>query len=58
MATAIGLCAASSEKLAKELNNLLANYQVFYTNVRGYHWNIKGLISLNYMQNLKKFMTI
>ncbi|EJS88815.1 hypothetical protein AAUPMB_08624, partial [Pasteurella multocida subsp. multocida str. Anand1_buffalo] len=43
MATAIGLCAASSEKLAKELNNLLANYQVFYTNVRGYHWNIKGV---------------
>ena len=24
------------------LNDLLANYQVFYTNVRGFHWNIKG----------------
>ncbi|MGC7561215.1 Dps family protein [Pasteurella sp. PK-2025] len=39
----IGLCASASEKLAKELNNLLATYQVFYTNVRGYHWNIKGV---------------
>jgi starvation-inducible DNA-binding protein len=24
------------------LSDLLANYQVFYTNVRGFHWNIKG----------------
>lgn len=30
------------EKLAKELNDLLANYHVFYMNVRGFHWNIKG----------------
>jgi len=31
-----------ADKLAKMLNDLLANYQVFYTNVRGFHWNIKG----------------
>ncbi|WP_373766177.1 Dps family protein [Glaesserella sp.] len=43
MTNSIGLSAASAEKLAKELNNLLATYQVFYTNVRGYHWNIKGV---------------
>ena len=43
MTNAIGLNAVSSEKLSKELNNLLASYQVFYTNVRGYHWNIKGV---------------
>lgn len=24
------------------LNKLLANYQIFYMNVRGFHWNIKG----------------
>jgi starvation-inducible DNA-binding protein len=24
------------------MNDLLSNYQVFYTNVRGFHWNIKG----------------
>lgn len=31
-----------SEKLIDFLNDLLANYQIFYMNVRGYHWNIKG----------------
>lgn len=43
MTNSIGLNADSSAKLATELNNLLASYQVFYTNVRGYHWNIKGV---------------
>ena len=38
--TSIGLDKAASEKLAAKLNELLATYQVFYTNVRGYHWNI------------------
>jgi len=31
-----------ADKLTNMLNDLLANYQVFYTNVRGFHWNIKG----------------
>lgn len=39
---AIGLDSAKSETLAKTLNELLANYSVFYQNTRGYHWNIKG----------------
>ena len=38
----IGLEEKKSEKLANMLNDLLANYQVFYMNVRGFHWNIKG----------------
>lgn len=38
----IGLDAAKSKKLADGLNTLLANYQVFYMNIRGFHWNIKG----------------
>ncbi|TVP57614.1 MAG: DNA starvation/stationary phase protection protein [Halomonadaceae bacterium] len=38
----IGLDTAKTAKLAEGLNDLLANYQVFYMNVRGYHWNIKG----------------
>nr|WP_241878183.1 Dps family protein [Psychrobacter sp. PraFG1]UNK04614.1 DNA starvation/stationary phase protection protein [Psychrobacter sp. PraFG1] len=25
-----------------KLNNLLSSYHVFYINVRGYHWNVKG----------------
>jgi starvation-inducible DNA-binding protein len=38
----IGLNPELTETLAKRLNDLLANYQMFYMNLRGYHWNIKG----------------
>jgi starvation-inducible DNA-binding protein len=38
----IGLDAAKGKKLADKLNKLLANYQLFYINARGFHWNIKG----------------
>lgn len=38
----IGLHAGSASQLAEKLNHLLANYQIFYMNVRGYHWNVKG----------------
>lgn len=31
-----------TEELAGELNILLANFQVYYQNLRGLHWNIKG----------------
>lgn len=40
--TAIGLDPKQSKTLAESLNVLLANYSIFYQNVRGYHWNIKG----------------
>jgi starvation-inducible DNA-binding protein len=39
---AIGLDSKKAQKLANSLNDLLANYSIFYQNVRGYHWNIKG----------------
>lgn len=39
---AIALDVDNSKKLSHKLNLLLANYHVFYMNVRGYHWNIKG----------------
>jgi starvation-inducible DNA-binding protein len=38
----IGLNKDKSKTLVKSLNVLLADYQVMYMNVRGYHWNIKG----------------
>lgn len=38
----IGLDDAMSAQLIDKLNDLLANYQVFYQNARGFHWNIKG----------------
>lgn len=28
--------------IAEKLNALLANYQVYYQNLRGFHWNIQG----------------
>lgn len=30
------------KKLNEQLNDLLADYHVFYQNVRGFHWNVKG----------------
>ena len=38
----IGLDTDESKKLAYSLNILLANYQLFYINARGFHWNITG----------------
>lgn len=38
----VGLKTDEARKLGVMLNEVLANYQVFYQNVRGYHWNIKG----------------
>lgn len=38
----IGLSKEKSGALSQQLNDLLANYQIFYMNVRGFHWNIKG----------------
>lgn len=39
---AIGLDHIKARQLAEKLNELLSNYSIFYQNVRGYHWNIKG----------------
>lgn len=38
----IGLNKQQTVALTDDLNQLLADYQILYTNVRGYHWNIKG----------------
>ena len=40
--TQIGLDSKKSEALANELNSLLANFQLYYQNLRGLHWNING----------------
>ena len=42
MKNAIGLDSEKSKQLAIKLNDLLANYQLFYINTRGFHWNITG----------------
>jgi starvation-inducible DNA-binding protein len=38
----IGLNANKSKELSEKLNDLLANYTLFYQNVKGFHWNISG----------------
>lgn len=38
----IGLEIKEKEVLAKKLNLLLANYQVYYQNLRNFHWNVSG----------------
>lgn len=38
----IGLDKSKTEKLITELNELLSTYSIFYQNVRGFHWKIKG----------------
>lgn len=38
----IGLDEQAATSLVDGLNALLANYQILYQNVRGYHWNVRG----------------
>ncbi len=38
----IGLPVKEAEIIAAELNILLANFQIYYQNLRGLHWNIRG----------------
>ncbi|NNE75895.1 MAG: DNA starvation/stationary phase protection protein [Pricia sp.] len=33
---------AKVEPIVEELNALLANYNIYYQNLRGFHWNVKG----------------
>mgnify|MGYP001172923169 CR=1 FL=1 len=42
MTNFIGLDKGKSKVLAEKLNELLADYSIFYQNIRGYHWNITG----------------
>lgn len=38
----LGLDSKKTKELAEDLNKLLANFQLYYQNLRGIHWNIKG----------------
>lgn len=38
----LGLNEQQAKEVAGKLNTLLANYQVLYTNARGFHWHVKG----------------
>lgn len=38
----IGLPEKETEVIVNQLNGLLSNYQIYYQNLRGLHWNIRG----------------
>ncbi len=40
--TILGLDREKVKDLRTNLNDLMANFQVYYQNLRGLHWNIKG----------------
>lgn len=42
MKNLIGIDSTKANELNNKLNVLLADYQLFYQNLRGMHWNIKG----------------
>lgn len=42
MKNLVGIDREKAKKLVIELNILLADYEIFYQNLRGLHWNIKG----------------
>lgn len=39
----LSLDKAKVDKVTKQLQELLADFQLYYTNLRGFHWNIKGV---------------
>ena len=42
MKNLVGIDKNKAAELSKSLNQLLADYELFYQNLRGFHWNIKG----------------
>ena len=53
----IGLDTEKTQSLANALNDLLSNYQIFYMNVRGYHWNVKGSNFFELHEKFEEFYT-
>jgi len=42
MKTQLNFSSDYIKEIVKKLNSLLADYEIFYQNLRGFHWNIKG----------------
>lgn len=42
MENIIGINQAKAQELGKKMNVLLSNYEVYYQNLRGFHWNVTG----------------
>ncbi|CAA0210413.1 DNA protection during starvation protein (with a ferritin domain) [Tenacibaculum maritimum] len=55
--TILGLDKVKTAELVQELNVLLANFQVYYQNARGLHWNIKGKNFFELHMKFEEFYT-
>ncbi len=55
MKNLIGLDTEKTQLVASKLNGLLADYQVFYQNLRGFHWNIKGKSFFEMHEKFEKY---
>ena len=53
----LGLDKTKSANLVFSLNGLLANFQIYYQNLRGLHWNIKGKNFFELHVKFEKFYT-
>lgn len=53
----IGLSLELSEKTADKLNQLLANFQIYYQNLRGFHWNIQGKNFFSLHEKFEEYYT-
>lgn len=52
----IKLNESGANNVVASLQQLLADFQVYYTNLRGFHWNIKGMTSSYFTANSKRCM--
>ena len=55
--TILGLDKKETINLVNELNGLLANFQIYYQNLRGLHWNIKGKNFFELHEKFEEFYT-
>ena len=53
----IGLDTKKTKDLAQDLNHLLANFQLYYQNLRGIHWNIRGRAFFNLHEKFEELYT-
>ena len=48
----------TNQNIIEKLNKLLADHQIFYQNLRGLHWNIKGTMFFALHEKFEEFYNI
>ena len=47
-----------NQKVIDKLNGLLADYQIYYQNLRGLHWNVKGAMFFSLHEKYEEFYNV